>query len=105
MEFLYRTLATRAGMVTEGPNDAEKAIIEQHFDYVKSLTDRGIVLVFGRTQNRDAGAFGIVIFRAGSNEEAQSIMKNDPAVKQGIMRAELYPYKVAGLNARDWQVE
>jgi hypothetical protein len=44
-------------------------------------------------------------FRAGSNEEAQSIMNNDPAVKQGIMHAELYPYKVAGLNARDWQVE
>jgi hypothetical protein len=47
MEFLYRTLATRTGMVTEGPNDAERAIIEEHFDYVKSLTDRGIVLVFG----------------------------------------------------------
>ena len=105
MEFLYKTSATRTGMVAEGPNDAEKAIIEEHFDYVKSLTDRGVVLVFGRTQNREAGAFGIVIFRAGSNEEAQSIMNKDPAVKQGIMHAELYPYKVAGLNARDWQVE
>jgi len=105
MEFLYRTLATRTGMVTEEPNDAEKAIIEQHFNYVKSLTDRGIVLLFGRTQNRDAGAFGIVIFRAGSDEEAQSIMNSDPAVKQGIMQAALYPYKVAGLNAHDWQVE
>jgi uncharacterized protein YciI len=105
MEFLYKTSATRTGMVAEGPNDAEKAIIEEHFDYVKSLTDRGIVLVFGRTQNRDAGAFGIVIFRAGSNEEAQSIMNNDPAVKQSVMHAELYPYKVAGLNARDWHVE
>ena len=105
MEFLYKTSPTRTGMVVEGPNDAEKAIIEEHFDYVKSLTDQGIVLVFGRTQNRDAGAFGIVIFRAGSSEEARSIMNNDPAVKQGIMRAELYPYKVAGLNARGWQLE
>ena len=105
MEFLYKTSATRTGMVSEGPNDVEKPIIEEHFEYVKSLTDRGIVLIFGRTQNRDAGAFGIVIFRAGSNEEALSIMNNDPAVKQGIMRAGLYPYKVAGLNARDWQVE
>lgn len=105
MEFLYKTSATRTGMVTEGPNDTEKAIIEQHFNYVKSLTERGVVLVFGRTQNRDAGTFGIVIFRASSNEEAQSIMSSDPAVKQGVMRAELYPYKVAGLNARDWQVE
>ena len=105
VEFLYKISPTRTGMVTEGPNDVEKAIIEQHFNYLKSLTDRGIVLVFGRTQNRDAGAFGIVIFRAGSNDEAHSIMNNDPAVKQGVMQAELYPYEVAGLNASDWQVE
>jgi hypothetical protein len=32
-------------------------------------------------------------------------MDNDPAVKQRIMQAELYPYKVAGLNTRDWQDE
>jgi len=105
VEFLYRISPTRIGMVTEGPNDAEKSIIEQHFNYLKSLTDRGVVLLFGRTQNADAEPFGIVIFRAGSNEEAQSIMSNDPAVKEGVMRAQLYPYKVASLNARDWQVE
>jgi uncharacterized protein YciI len=105
MQFLYKTSATRLAMVTEGPNDAERPILEQHFDYLESLTERGIVLVFGRTQNMDAGTFGIVIFRAGSKDEAESIMSNDPAVKHAVMRAELYPYKVAGLNARDWQVE
>ena len=105
MEFLYRVSATRAGMVTEGPTEAEKTIVEQHFNYLKSLTERGIVLVFGRTLNRDAGAFGIVIFRAGSKEEAESTMNNDPAVKQGIMQALLYPFQLGGLNARDWQVK
>jgi len=32
-------------------------------------------------------------------------MNNDPAVKEGVMRAELYPYKVAGLNAREWRTD
>lgn len=105
MEFLYKTTATRLGIVTEGPNDAERTVMNQHFSYLKSLTEQGTVLLFGRTQNSDAGTVGIVIFRAGSKEEAQSIMNNDPAVKQGVMQAQLYPYKAAGLNARDWQVE
>lgn len=105
MEFLYKTTATRVGMVTEGPRDDEIAILNRHFNYLKSLTEQGTVLLFGRTQNQDARTFGIVIFRAGSEEEAQSIMNNDPAVKEGAMQAELYPYKVAGLNARSWHID
>jgi len=105
MEFLYRVTPSGIGMITEAPTDEEKAIVEQHFNYIKSLTEKGIVLVFGRTQNSGAQTFGIIIFRAESKEAAQTIMNNDPAVKQGVMLAELYPYKVAGLNARGWHVQ
>jgi uncharacterized protein YciI len=89
-------------MVTRGPTDEEASILSDHFNYLKSLTEQGVVLVFGRTQNKDASAFGIVIFRAESEDAAQSIVRNDPAVGKGIMRAELFPYKVAGLNASNW---
>jgi uncharacterized protein YciI len=89
-------------MVTNGPTDEESSIISEHFDYLKSLTKQGVVLVFGRTQNNDTSTFGITIFRAESDDAARSIMNNDPAVKKGIMRAELFPYRVAGLNATNW---
>jgi len=105
MEFLYRVTPTRVGMVTEAPSEEEVAIIEQHFNYLKSLTERGIVLVFGRTQDSGTKTFGITIFRAPTKEAAQSIMNNDPAVKQGVMKAELYLYKMVGLNPSGWQVE
>ena len=105
MEFLYKTTATRLEMVTEGPNNAEKTIVNRHFNYLKSLTEQGTVLLFGRTQNSDERTFGIVVFRVGSEEEARSIMSNDPAVKEGVMTAELYPYKVAGLNCSGWHID
>jgi len=105
MEFLYKITPARMGMVTEAPTEAEAAIVNQHFDYLQSLTDKGMMLLFGRTQNSGAATFGIAIFRAASQEEARSIMSNDPAVKQGVMRAELYEYKVSGLNARDWHAD
>jgi len=105
MQFLYKITPARLEMVTIGPTDQEAAIMSQHFNYLKSLTDEGTVLLFGRTQNSDARTFGLAIFRAASQDEAQSIMNNDPAVKERVMRAELYPYKVAGLNAREWRTD
>jgi len=105
MQYLYKITATRLGMATEGPTDEEAAVMLQHFNYRKSLTDQGTVLLFGRTQNSDATTFGIAIFRAESEDKARSIMNNDSAVNGGVMRAELYPYKVAGLNALDWHAD
>jgi uncharacterized protein YciI len=87
-------------MVTRGPTDEEASILSDHVNYLEDLTRQGVVLVFGRTQNNDSSTFGIVIFRAESEDAARSIMNNDPAVKKGIMRAELFPYKVYGLNTQ-----
>jgi uncharacterized protein YciI len=101
-QYLYRIQPNRLEMVTHGPTDEEASILSEHFNYLKSLTKQGVVLVFGRTQNNDTSTFGITIFRAESEDAARSIMNNDPAVKKGLMRAELFPYKVAGLNASNW---
>ncbi len=92
-------------MVTNGPTDEEASILSEHFNYLQSLTKQGVVLVFGRTQNNDPSTFGITIFRAESENAARSIMNNDPAVKKGLMRAELFPYKVAGLDASNWAAD
>ena len=97
-QYLYRIQATRLEMVTREPTDEEASILSDHVNYLEDLTREGVVLVFGRTQNNDSSTFGIVIFRAESEDAARSIMNNDPAVKKGIMRAELFPYKAYGLN-------
>ena len=55
----------------------------------------GKLILAGRTLNMDEKTFGIVILEVTSKEEAETIMKNDPAVSEGIMTAELFPYRVA----------
>ena len=104
-QYLYTVQPTRLEMVTDGPTDEEAQILSDHFNYLKSLTEQGVVLVFGRTQNNDQSTFGITIFRAESEDAARSIMINDPAVKKQVMRGELFPYKVAGLNANNWKCD
>ena len=63
--------------------------------------EKGIVILAGRTQNTDYSSFGICIFKAESEEEARTIVQNDPAVKNRAMRDELFPYKIALLKAEN----
>jgi uncharacterized protein YciI len=56
------------------------------------------VLLAGRTQTTTPDSFGIIIFNAESDEAAQHIVDNDPAVKNGVFHAALFPYKIALLS-------
>jgi hypothetical protein len=35
------------------------------------------------------------VFVSASEQEARELMNGDPAVKQGVMKAELFPFNVA----------
>ena len=94
-QFLYKIQPSRPAMLTDGPTAQEGQIVSEHFNYLKDLTEKGIVLLAGRTLNTDESSFGIIVFQAVDEAAAQTVMLNDPAVRQGVMRAELYPYRVA----------
>jgi uncharacterized protein len=85
-------------MLTKGSNQVESRVISDHFNYLKRLAEDGIVILAGRTQNTDYSSFGIVLFKAETIEAAREIMLNDPAVKNNVFRAELYPYKTSIFN-------
>jgi uncharacterized protein YciI len=93
--YLYRIQPARPAMLSEGPTEAEAAIVAQHFGYLKDLAEQGVVVLAGRTLNTDPSSFGIIILRADTEATARGIMEDDPAVRQGVMRAELFPYRIA----------
>ena len=93
--YLYKIQVVRPAMLTDSPTPEESTITAQHFQYLKDLTEKGVVILAGRTQTPDYSSFGIIIFNAESDEAAQAIVDNDPVVKDRIMRAELYPYAIA----------
>jgi uncharacterized protein YciI len=94
-QYLYRIQPSRPAMLAEGPTALEAEWIGQHFAYLERLLEAGTLLMAGRTTNDDERAFGIAVFLAESDAAAREIMENDPAVKHGVMRAELFPYRVA----------
>jgi len=72
------------------------AVVGRHFRRLQRLHKEGKVILAGRTLNEsDPSQFGVVIFEAVSEEEARRLMEEDDAVKEKIMTAELFPFKVA----------
>src|SRR4030095_452557 len=94
-QFIYVLKPTRLEMLTEGPTPEEAETVSRHFAYLKDLTERGVMILVGRTQNKDENTFGIAIFEAEDEAAARQIMENDPAIIGDVMNATLYPYKVA----------
>jgi uncharacterized protein YciI len=86
-------------MLSEGSTPEERALIGQHFDRLEHLMHEGVVILAGRTLNTDVSTFGIVIFNSQSEETARVLMNDDPAVKGGVFSAELFPYRVALIDA------
>lgn len=94
-QFLYTIRPTRVEMLSQAATQDETEIVAAHFNYLKGLHEQGVLILAGRTLNTDETSFGIVIFIAETAEKAREIMENDPAVFQGVMQAELYPYRMA----------
>ncbi len=73
----------------------EEAIVERHFSRLTGLLSEGKLVLAGKTAGMDEKTFGIVILDVDSEDEARAIMHTDPAVSEGVMTAELYPYRIA----------
>jgi len=82
-------------MLTDGPTEREAQVVREHFEYLEGLVASGTVIMAGRTTDADERAFGIVVFLADSQVHAREIVQGDPAVNHGVMRAELFPYRIA----------
>ena len=95
-QYLYVLRPVRLAMLTAGPTPEEAVTLERHSAYLQALAESGTALLFGRTQTADAKTIGLVILAAESPGEAQRLMEEDPAVAEGVMRAELFPYRIAG---------
>ena len=100
MQFLYQVRPTRPAMLTGGLTERETQVVGEHFAYLKHLVETGVALMAGRTTETGERTFGIVVFEAGSEAEARRIVEDDPAVKNGVMSAELFPYRVALWSSR-----
>ncbi|MCX5971392.1 MAG: YciI family protein [Coprothermobacterota bacterium] len=91
LEFIYLLRLSRAEAFA-APTPEEEASIEAHFQHLQEAQRQGCLVLAGPCLD---GAFGVVILHASSSEEACAFMESDPAVRDGVMKAELHPFHVS----------
>ena len=98
-QYIYSLKPVRPEFVTDPDSRTreEEAAAEQHYAFLKSATDRGQVLLAGRSPDVEGPA--LVIFEARSLKAAESFMEGDPFVAEGVMRASLHPFRAALVRA------
>lgn len=76
--------------------DDANRIVGEHFNYLTALFKQGVVKFVGKTEygiehphNR-----GLAVFEAEDEAAATAIMQADPCILNGVMTAELHPFRV-----------
>jgi uncharacterized protein len=98
--YLYRLLAAHPDMMAKGMTAEQTRIMAEHLDHLKSLSDRGLLVISGRTLNNDETTFGIVMFRADSDAAAREIMNSDPGIQKGVFQGVLFPFLITAQGSR-----
>ena len=98
-QFCY-TLNLRPDLLNDDNwTEEENQIVEEHFLRLQADTNKGTVIMAGRTLTNIPEGFGIVVLRAENEENAREYMDTDPAVKAGVMTAQVFPFRVALIQA------
>jgi uncharacterized protein YciI len=64
----------------------------QHAAYRVDETDKRIAVVFGPVLD-PKGVYGLAIIDVENEDQAQTLAAEDPVVKSGIQRLEIYPMR------------
>jgi uncharacterized protein len=87
--FLYKLIPPRPTFDQDMSED-EQAVMGRHVAYWQQLAERGTALVFGPVSD-PAGAWGLAVVAADTNEQVRALADDDPAVVSGLARFEICP--------------
>lgn len=85
--YLYKLLPPRPTFAAD-MTDEERAIMGQHVGYWQQQLDNGTALVFGPV-NDPAGAWGLAVVTADSEQEVEALGHSDPAVSSKLAQFEV----------------
>jgi uncharacterized protein YciI len=95
-QFVYVLKLTPRLLDEKNWTEQDKQTVGRHFRRLQQLQKDGRLILAGKTlDDADPSQFGVVIFEADSEEEARKQMEADDAVREKIMTAQLFPFRVA----------
>src|SRR5690606_27918726 len=86
--FVFVILKTGSNTTTD--KDFINQAFRGHLDNINRLVKENKLVVAGPMGKNENNYRGIFIFTVSTIEEAQELLKSDPAVESGILEADLY---------------
>lgn len=77
-----------------------------HSEFVNRAVRHGRVMLVGQTETVPQDNFGMLVFEAENQAEADEILNSDPAIARGIMVGKAFPFKLLKVTdqAKKWSV-
>jgi len=72
--------------------EEEGRVIANHFAYLKRLLAEGKLLIAGPCED---SSMGIAVYETRDEEEARTILAQDPAITGRVFTGEIKPYRVS----------
>jgi len=89
--FIYMLRPKSRSLIDETTPE-EEARLGEHFAYLERALEDGKLILAGPCLD---GEFGVVLFGPATDDEALEFMRSDPAVRHGLMTAELHAFRVS----------
>jgi uncharacterized protein YciI len=88
--FFFKLVPARPGFSSATMTDEGRQIMQDHVGYWTDQRDKGVALIFGPVLD-PKGVFGMGVIETDDEAAAQRLSEEDPAVKSGLQRTEIYP--------------
>ena len=89
--FFLKLIPPRANF-SDSMTKEEREIMQEHITYWQDLLAKGICIVYGPVFD-PVGPYGIGIIGVDDEAIVNDIQINDPSVKRGLNRFEIYPMR------------
>lgn len=88
----YILVLLKTGPNKTGDQELISSSFSGHLSNINRLAQEGKLVVAGPIADQQRIYRGIYIFNASSVEEATELLKTDPAISNGLLEAEIYPW-------------
>jgi uncharacterized protein YciI len=92
--YLYLATPPRQSFVADATPE-EYQILGQHFAYMDQVRERGQLLLTGPALD---GSWGVAIFKVTTQEEAEALMRADPAIQVGLFTGKVHPLAIGPIT-------
>lgn len=98
-QYFYFELIPPRATFPQDITSAERALMDEHSVYFQKQFALGRLLLYGPVL-APKGAFGLAILEVADEDEARKFGEDDPSVRAGLNRFEVYPMRVAEARAK-----